>query len=173
MLERIFGPRRIEDLPHDFYCVTADLGTGELRAHREGPLVDLVGASMSIPGIAPPVAYDGRLLVDGGVLDNLPVDVMAATGEGPIVAVDVVRAVAPDPYVLPPMMETIARALVLGGRQRTDANRALADVLISPDVETLGLLDFALGAQAITAGREAARARMPAVRALWPVGSTT
>lgn len=58
--------------------------------HRSGRLVDAVGASMSIPGFAPPIsADDGRLLVDGAVLDNLLVDVMAAAGEGPVLAADV------------------------------------------------------------------------------------
>src|SRR5438270_627836 len=59
-------------------------------AHRTGRVVDAVYPSFAIPGMFPPVARtDGRLLVDGGVLDNLPVATMARTGEGPVIAVDV------------------------------------------------------------------------------------
>ena len=65
------------------------LGSPGLDRHRRGPVADAVAASMSMPGIAPPIADNGRLLIDGGVLDNLPVDVMAATDEGPVIAVDV------------------------------------------------------------------------------------
>ena len=54
-----------------------------------GELYVAVGASMSLPGLVEPVQLDGRLLVDGGVLNNLPVDVMAERAEGPVVAVDV------------------------------------------------------------------------------------
>jgi NTE family protein len=88
MLQRTFsGP--IEMTPRPFYCVTVDLVTADQVVHRRGSLGLLVGASMNVPGIAPPVAREGRLLVDGGLRNNLPVDVMAADNEGPIIAVDV------------------------------------------------------------------------------------
>ena len=76
-------PGLIEELPRDYFCVSCDLVSGELVVHRDGPLGVAAGASQCLPGLAPPVALDGRLLIDGGVLNNLPVDVMAATGDGP------------------------------------------------------------------------------------------
>ena len=85
---RTFGDRRIEELP----CGSSASAAISSRASRSS--IDRGGgrrgyASLAIPGVFPPVAVDGRLLVDGGVLDNLPVATMARTGEGPVIAVDV------------------------------------------------------------------------------------
>jgi hypothetical protein len=80
------------------------------------PLFEAVGISMSIPGLVPPVGRDGRLLVDGGVLNNLPVDTMHELAEGPIVAVDVARRHerkdGEDPRI-PSIMETMARSTIV------------------------------------------------------------
>ncbi len=160
MLQRLFGRQRIEDLPLDFFCVTADLDRGEMVVHREGEVAELVGASMSVPGAAPPVPWRGRLLVDGGVLDNLPVDVMSAAGEGPVVAVDVMN---PGARVgdLPSLLDLLGRAMTLGGRQRTADNLLAADLVITPPLGGIGMFDFGQGARAVEAGRVAARAALP------------
>ena len=84
MLERLFGDSLVEELERPLFTVSADLLSSRLVVHRRGTLVYAVGASMSIPGVAPPVRRLGGLLVDGGVLNNLPVDHMAETGEGPV-----------------------------------------------------------------------------------------
>ena len=66
----------IEDLPVRFFCVSASLTRAEEIVHERGPLAPAVRASLSIPGIFPPVYSAGDLLVDGGVLDYVPIDVM-------------------------------------------------------------------------------------------------
>ena len=81
---------------------------------------------MSIPGLVPPVRLAGTLLVDGGVLNNLPIDHMAETGEGPVVAVDVIRRLEPtgdEEPELPSITETLARATVLASVERAERNR--------------------------------------------------
>ena len=97
MVERTFGEeRRIEELPLDYFCVSADLVSGDLVVHRRGLVYEAVGASMSLPGIFAPVARKkGYLLVDGGVLNNLPVEPMTASAEGPVIAVDVTARFLP------------------------------------------------------------------------------
>jgi NTE family protein len=114
---------------------------------------------MCIPGLAPPLRRPGRLLVDGGVLNNLPVDHMAETEEGPIVAVDVVRR--PDgtsgeepPY--PTITETLARATVLGSVERAERNRKLATLVVTPDVQAIGLRQWSAIDRSVEAGRRAA-----------------
>ena len=95
LLDEVFGERRIEELPLRFFCLSCDLMEREPVVHRTGRVVDAVYPSFAIPGVFPPVARpDGRLLVDGGVLDNLPVETMARSGEGPVIAVDVPGASA-------------------------------------------------------------------------------
>lgn len=174
MLTRLFGEARIEELSLPLFIVSADLATGDLVVHQKGLIRDAVAASMAIPGFAPPVRYRDRstdkeqLLVDGGLLDNFPVDVMRATHEGPIIGVDVMRdypaatgEVESAPRWLrgdsagPGIVTTLARSMVLGGWQRSQRNRDEADLLISPSVADIGLFDFDRLDDAIAAGRAA------------------
>ncbi len=89
LLERTFGERDIEDLPIPFFCVSSDLTEGRLHVHEHGKLWIALRASSSIPGLMPPVFAGGRVLVDGGVIDNMPVAEMRRRLAGSIVAVDV------------------------------------------------------------------------------------
>ncbi|MCZ7588445.1 MAG: patatin-like phospholipase family protein [Gaiella sp.] len=183
MFDRLFGELTIEELAKPLFTVSADLLSSRLVVHRRGSVIEAVGASMSIPGLVPPLSRGGRLLVDGGVLNNLPIDAMADAGEGPIVAVDVVRrleASADATPALPSIMETLSRATVLGSVERAERNRDLALLVITPDVQDIPLREFGALDLAIEAGREATRRALEsggadtilaAVRA--PVGSGT
>ena len=166
MLERLFGELAIEELAKPLFTVSADLLSSRLVVHRRGSLLEAVGASMSIPGLVPPLPRAGRLLVDGGVLNNLPVDAMAETDEGPIVAVDVVRRLEPADVTgeqpLPSIVETLSRATVLGSVERAEANRELALVVFAPEVQDVPLRDFRALDRAIEAGRVATRAALDA-----------
>jgi NTE family protein len=160
MLERVFGATHLEELARPLFAVSADLLASEVIVHRRGPVFEAVGASMSIPGLAPPVSVGRRLLVDGGVLNNLPVDLMDAS-EGPVVAIDVIRRMRPGEEEqavnrLPSIMETLSRATVLGSAERAERNRRLAALTITPDVQGVGLREFSKLRTAIEAGRKAA-----------------
>jgi predicted acylesterase/phospholipase RssA/CRP-like cAMP-binding protein len=86
MLETLFGDGRIEDLPLSFFCVSTNLTRSTCMVHRAGLLSEKLAASGAVPGLSPPTA-DGRdILVDGGVLNNLPVDIMRSSGRGPVFA---------------------------------------------------------------------------------------
>lgn len=164
MLDRVFGETLVEELPVALFTVSADLLRSRTVVHRSGYLYEAVGASMSIPGLVPPLARPGRLLVDGGVLNNLPVDVMAAEDEGPIVAVDVIRRLdeaendaSPQ---LPSIMETLSRATVLGSVERAERNRRLADLVVTPDVQDVAMREFSALDRAADAGRAAMQAAL-------------
>lgn len=165
MLDRLFGSTRIEDLRFDFFCISADLVSADAVVHRTGLLTEAVGASMSLPGLAPPVRVGDRILVDGGVLDNLPVDEMAVMGEGPIVAVDVLgrgvlgrkrRSRHGQDSRLPTLVETLARSATLASRRRAESSRTLATHTIVPNLTDVGLLDFARFDEIFAAGHRAA-----------------
>jgi predicted acylesterase/phospholipase RssA len=165
MFDRLFGELTIEELAKPLFTVSADLVTSRLVVHRRGSVIEAVGASMSIPGLVPPLSRSGRLLVDGGVLNNLPIDAMADAAEGPIVAVDVVRrleASDEDEPPLPSIMETLSRATVLGSVERAERNRDLALLVIAPEVQDIPLRDFRSLDRAIEAGRVATRAALDA-----------
>jgi NTE family protein len=107
------------------------------------------------------VRSGGRLLVDGGVLDNLPVDVMIDLDEGPVIAIDVMRpprAVGRAAPAVPSIHETLLRAALLGSSRSADRNRARAHLVVAPDVRGIGMLDFGRLDAIVEAGRVAAEA---------------
>jgi EmrB/QacA subfamily drug resistance transporter len=165
MMERVF-PGCIEDLPLGYFCVTVDLIAAKPVYHRRGRLAEAVGASMILPGFAPPLPSRGRLLVDGGLMDNLPTEVMAADGDGPIIGVDCtdpsVRRLPEgvDPEV-PTLAETLFKAMLLS-ESDSDRRRSFADVLIRPDCEDIGTIEFHMLDAARERGREAAAAALAA-----------
>jgi NTE family protein len=180
LLQDFFGDRRIEQLRTRYFSLSCDLIKREPVVHRTGPLHDAVLASLSIPGVFPPVSTpDGRLLVDGGVLDNLPVDVMAEPGEGPVIAADVTsrmgdfrkpvrrgvarlgkpirRYLTGSEAELPRFGETVVRTVTVGSTDTVEAARRHADLVIQPSLQGVGLLDWRQLDRVTEAGRAAAR----------------
>jgi predicted acylesterase/phospholipase RssA/CRP-like cAMP-binding protein len=89
-LERVFGATAIEDLALPYLCVSTNLSRAAQTVHERGPLVRAIRASIALPGVLPPVSLGEDLHVDGGLVNNLPIDVMAAKPEiGTVLAVDV------------------------------------------------------------------------------------
>jgi EmrB/QacA subfamily drug resistance transporter len=161
MLDRTL-PRRAEGLPLDFYCVASDLRSSELVVLRRGPLTEIVAAGMGLPGLAPPVALGDRLLVDGAVLNNLPVDPMISADEGPVIAVDASARfdAARDGEDLG-IVEVLTRSVMLGSADQVATARERADLLIEPDNrDGVGLLEFHQLDAMRAAGRRAARAAL-------------
>ncbi|MGH8028510.1 MAG: patatin-like phospholipase family protein, partial [Arenimonas sp.] len=89
LLRETFGERDIEDLPLPFFAVSSNLTAGALHVHELGALWVALRATCAIPGVLPPVFQDGQVLVDGGVIDNLPVEEMHKRLAGQIIACDV------------------------------------------------------------------------------------
>jgi NTE family protein len=154
---------RIDDLRIPYAAVATDLDTGETVVLRSGDIARAVRASSAIPGVFEPVRIDGRLLVDGAVSRNLPVGVARGMGADVVIAVDVT---AIDPKARPPsnFIEVILRAVNIVVHAETEDARADADVLLTPDVRSVGFIDFDRKNEAIAAGIEAARAALPRIR---------
>jgi NTE family protein len=120
-LREHLGATAIEDMPLNYFAVSTDLATNAMRVHRRGPLWEAVRGSGAIPGLLPPlVTPDGGVLVDGALVDNVPVRVMRGLKAGP----NVVVAVAEDDsgrieadYGALPSRLGLARDLVLRRRR--------------------------------------------------------
>jgi NTE family protein len=167
LLTQNFGARRIEELWRPYFCVSTNLTAGTLAVHRDGPLVEALRASISIPGLLPPVFVGQDVHVDGGVMNWLPVDVHGAR-RGKIIAVDV----AGDPALLsfeecskpqywrllrwrrklPPIVAVLLRAATVSADSLTKSAHAHADVLFKPALESIDLLDWQACDKAIEAG---------------------
>lgn len=91
VIRTTLGDQMIEDLWIPYFCVTTDITESRMRVHQSGPLWQYVRASMSLSGYIPPMCspLDGNLLLDGGYVNNLPVDVMKFIGAKTVLAVDV------------------------------------------------------------------------------------
>jgi NTE family protein/lysophospholipid hydrolase len=89
-LESVFGERQIEDLWLPYFCVATNLTQADQVVHRRGSVAGAIRSSMSLPGILVPCFHNGDLLVDGGLVNNLPFDVMRSVFKGnKVIAVDV------------------------------------------------------------------------------------
>jgi NTE family protein len=166
---------RIEELSRSLYCASVDLAQGSLTIDRHGPLADAVGASIALPLISPPIRRGERLLIDGSLLDNLPVAPMSATGEGPVLAIDIksrddgpedarsATESAPEGRVrrrLPPLTDTMSRIALLSSANTDEAARQHADMTIKVPVIGVGILEFHQIDEARAAGRRAAEAAL-------------
>jgi NTE family protein len=176
MLERVFDEVNIEELARTFYCASVDLRRNHLVIDRDGSMVEAVGASISLPLIAPPLRREERLLIDGSLLDNLPLAPMSSTGEGPVLAIDIKGSDdrGPSPHSqadgqpahpahrkrLPSLPETIGRIALLSSANTGESARRHADLTIGVRVPGVGLLEFHQIDAARSAGRVAALAAL-------------
>jgi NTE family protein len=173
MLQRTFADTAIEELPLSYMCGCTELRSGRLLIMRWGALWERVGCSMCIPVLAAPQVHGGDLLIDGSLVDNLPVSAIADLGEGPIIAVDVKatfdtanRPAAsreqPREPRPPRLAETLTRVLLLGSSNTSEEARRHADLVIKPRPDGVGLLEFHQIDAAREAGRAAAREALEA-----------
>lgn len=170
-LRREFGDIDIGDLPLPFFCVSSNLTTGHVAVHRDGLLWRWLRASVAIPGVLPPVFHGGEVYVDGGTMNNLPVDVMRALGRGPVIGVDagadpafttnVEATEAPRLWHLargrrqrrrPNILQILWRAGMVNSAAATEQHRGETDLLLRPSLESLDLLDWRAFQRAIDLG---------------------
>jgi NTE family protein len=177
-LRRLLGSAYIEDLPMPFFCMSADITHARSVTHDQGPLVQWLAVGMSVPGVAPPFAHNGSLLLDGGLLNNLPVDVAASFDCGKTVAINVdpkdemainikdfdgsmlqqlwrkLRGKTTAPHIF----EILVRVTTLSNAASVGRLRHTIDHYIQPETGRYGLFDFHLADRIIAAGYEATMA---------------
>ena len=160
---------RFDDLPIPFRAIGTDLETGDAVAMDHGDLVNAVRASMAVPGALSPVSYGDRSLVDGGMSQNLPVQIAQGWGARRIIAVDIgatlkKREQLTDPFSITDQMVT---ALMLKETTHQRERLGAGDVLIIPALGDLSSADFTAGLdQGIALGEQAAIAALPQLQAM-------
>jgi NTE family protein len=167
ILETFLGGLDIEDLPLPFFCVSTNYTQACEHVHSRGSLKSALLASMAIPGVFPPIVHGDDLLIDGGVFNNMPVDVMARTGVRTILAVDLrpqdkkrgplnfgelpspwmllldrLRSKATRRYPVPSMLTTLMAANTLNSDQKMSAVAHDVDLLFNPEGSHFGLLEW-------------------------------
>jgi len=165
LMGRFVRARDVAELPLPFAAVATDLSNAQEVVLREGDLLEAIRASCGVPGLFRPVLRDGRILIDGGLANPVPVNVARVLGADLVIAVDISHHVAEDsPYLprrraMPNLREALLSAVAVGevtiGDLRLKADPP--DLLIRPRVGHIRFLDFTRGQEAIEAGYEAAR----------------
>ncbi|HET7767801.1 MAG TPA: cyclic nucleotide-binding and patatin-like phospholipase domain-containing protein [Chloroflexota bacterium] len=180
MLVQLFGETRIEDLWLTYFCVTANLTRAAMRVHRDGPVWRAVRASGSVPGVAPPVIDNGDLIVDGGVLNNLPADIMRSIHGGAVIACDVSPRVEmatslPDTESLsgwhllrsrlnpwsknkdqqiPDMLSILTRTAMLASISTAETMKTKSDLYLHPPTDHYGMFEVKAIAEIARTGYE-------------------
>ena len=162
--QQIWGSLDIEDLWLQYFCISCNLSTGDMLVHERGLLWKAIRASASLPGVFVPVLERGSVLVDGGVINNLPGDVMRDRSCRRVVLVDVgserefmyaLREV-PSPWTLLRnrllpfgkrlevfnIADVMLRTTDVASMQRTREVKKVADVCLRPPIDRYGLLEF-------------------------------
>ena len=180
--KKAFGNQRIEDLPINFFCVSSNLTQACPLIHQQGPVWKAVRASGSLPGIFRPWVSGSDLLVDGGIMNNLPGDIMKKQNNGILLIVDVSLAEdmevhhtsIPSPWRTawkklspfthsakdPTMLDILVRSTMLASLYKKEQVKKLADLYFSPPVQAFGLLEFKAIEEIIQTGYEYAEKKI-------------
>ncbi|HKX75143.1 MAG TPA: cyclic nucleotide-binding and patatin-like phospholipase domain-containing protein [Acidimicrobiia bacterium] len=185
-LNAVFGGMEIEDLWRGFFCVSTNLTRSRPLVHRSGPLAAAVRASLAIPGVIPPVPHGEDLLVDGGVLDNVPTGVMRRLlPGGTVVAVELAPPLGPraksdfglsvsgwqallskargrKAVAYPGATAVLLRSMITGSYAQRDQKVEDSDLYLDLDLRGIGMLDFETVQPVVKAGYEAAMPRLEA-----------
>lgn len=153
----------IESLKIPFAAVATDLNRGTRVVLDRGPLARAIRASCAIPGVFQPVSHQNRLLVDGGAIDNLPVAVAREKGADIVIAVDISQNVTN--FNITNLVDVTLQAVHIMFSENVSQRRRDADVLISPAVGNVAMMDFTQKKRLMQVGIEAGQQAAPAIRA--------
>jgi predicted acylesterase/phospholipase RssA/CRP-like cAMP-binding protein len=181
-LTRLHLDGNIEDFPIPYFCVSSMLDQGTIHVHERGPIWNAVHATAALPGLLPPVVVDGRLAVDGGVLNNLPVDIMRQKPVGHVIAVDVSSRRTyqveydemPSPwavllgrlvpftrkYRVPGLVSVLMKSTEIGTLANVREQGGQADLLLRPPVSKFSLTDVRNYDSIVAVGYEHTREKL-------------
>lgn len=164
-IDQVVGsPVDIQQLNLPYAAVATDLLSGEIVVMNEGPLAEAIRASCSVPGVFTPYHRNGRLLVDGVVVNNLPVSVAQDLGADYVIAVDLLPLLGDSQAEPRNVVELSMTALFMLARA-TQIEQELADILIVPEITHVNLADLSAGEVLLEAGKRAAEAAIPHIQA--------
>jgi NTE family protein len=155
-----------DKLPIPFRAVAADVETGEMVVLKGGKLADAARASMSVAGAFPPIELNGRVLIDGGIVRNLPVDIVREMGADIIICVDVGKPLATREDLGGPLAVMNQMLDIMMKKNVEEQIRTLGtkDVYINPELGELGSGDFDKVAEIAAIGEKAGRGKIDALK---------
>jgi len=161
-VNKVVPVKNIEEMRIPFIAIATDLNTGEMVIIDKGSVAKAVHASSAIPGVFHPVNYLNKTLVDGGVVNNVAVDVARQRGADIVIAVDVSGNVVN--YEITNLFDISLQAVNIMGNEIAKFKIKDADVIIRPAVGNVGMLDFDQKKRCMTEGIAATQKAVPAVK---------
>jgi NTE family protein len=162
----VAGVDDFDKLALPYRAVAADINTGEVVVMGKGNIAEAIRASMSLPGVFPPVELDGRILIDGGIVNNVPVDVARRMGADVVIAIDVgtpLGTVTPDDTLLGFFNQFIG-VVTEDNVRKSKAMLTEKDLLIRPDLGGITSGSFGRVFEAMAIGERTARAMTEQIR---------
>jgi NTE family protein len=162
LLQPVADVEDFDNLPIPFRCPGTDIVTGDEVVFSRGHLPLAIRISMSLPAAFTPVSYEGRLLVDGGVVDNLPVDLCKSMGADIVIAVDIGTPPKTVEGITSPIAVT-SQVISILQQKGIDAQAARADILIRPDLAGFSVMDFVHAGSLVPLGEKVMREKSDAL----------
>lgn len=169
-LDKICGQKKIEELPIRYRAVCADIVEGKEFVFKTGKLATAIRASCAIPAIFSPIKYEGKLLIDGGALNPIPVSEVSVKKNERIIAVGLYSKIFPKSYrkLSKANLAQVAYAsMQVMVRKLSEENLKKADIRILPPVEDVNVLNFVKTKKYIQIGYEATIKMMPEIEKLF------
>jgi NTE family protein len=154
--------KKVEETKIPFTPIATDLNTGETVVLEKGSLAKAIRASAAIPGIFVPVTFDNRMLVDGGVTNNMACDVARARGADIVIGVNLQKDVRN--FQMDSVIDIIAQSINIMMRETSKGKIRAGDVLIEPEIKGVGLFDFSQKKLLVEEGIRAAKKAIPRIR---------
>ena len=162
-----FGERTVNQMEIPYWANAVDIQTGHEFTIQDGSIVDCIRASISLPGLFPAVRRGKHLLVDAGIMDPVPVNLVRRMGARYVVAVNAMAALEEQKLSTRfPMLDVMMRCTRIMGHEIGQARaEESANVVVTPTLGSITMLDFGKSSEIIECGRRAAAANMPAIMA--------
>lgn len=160
-----YQKRNFDELPIPFLCIGTDMLSSDAIEFRSGSLAQAIRSSMSIPFLFEPIDYDGKLLCDGGLKNNFPVQNVRDMGADIIIGVDLEIA-SSDPNQLDNSLKVLERLIAVVAQDESNRARKDCDILILPDVGNVNMLSFNDFGPILESGEVAAREKYPELKKL-------
>lgn len=157
--------KSFDELPIPFRCVATDMEKAEPVVLKDGSLSEALRATMAIPGVFTPVEMNGRILADGGLLDNVPVDVLKDMGADIIIAVDVGTPLG-DRKSLQSLLGIVGQSIGVATIQSVRNSLRQADIVLSPDLGQHTSIDYPASAEIVSLGYSGAQKKAQILKSL-------
>ncbi len=169
LLDRLMLPygdnTNFDDLPIPFECVATDMVKAETVVLKSGSLAQALRATMAIPAVFAPIELNGRILADGGILDNIPTDVAKKMGADIILVVDIETPMG-DRSNLQDLVGILGQTFYIATVENSRRSLRQADIIVAPDLANYGTFDFGAAGNIVKLGYDGANAKVGLLKGL-------